>query len=367
MCGLSGFYGVKLPEAAKEAAIDLMFMNMERGPDSTGAVTVSSDGSLVSAYRQLETPDHVMKTEFDNMLDEPLMSIMTHNRKATKGDVNEFNIHPFSHKHIIGMHNGTLYNTDDLDDEKIVGTDSEALIRTIANRGIIEAYSLMRGAATIVWFDKESKAINLITNGQRPLHILVFQKRRLMAWSSEAFPLAMVHRKHFPKDDVELFKVKDHLKISWRVEGKKLVFSKLECKPYSYSSYQNRNQNGGQGQNQGGFRKYGNWFRGAREEKNQTPEQKAAKAAIEYKGRQVYQVNRKMKDGNYINRKDFISDPNLSSCCICETPLNFDDDDVEIISKEAACCGNICLSSFRHAFPYVGFEGDDDFNYSHAF
>ena len=166
MCGQSGVFGVQLNELHKAAALDLFFHNMARGVDSSGASMVQEDGT-VHIFKEIDTPDVLWEIDkFREIFETPMTALMTHNRAATKGMITKANAHPFRHRHIIGMHNGTLKTVGELDDHDKVETDSEALIRTIANQGLPAAWSKMNGDSAIVYYNKSDRTVSwLATTG----------------------------------------------------------------------------------------------------------------------------------------------------------------------------------------------------------
>ncbi|MGL5580207.1 MAG: class II glutamine amidotransferase, partial [Cetobacterium sp.] len=80
-----------------------------------------------------------------------------HNRWATMGAVNAVNAHPFEVEHIILAHNGTLATgwRSNLEDGHKFEVDSHCVAHNVAKIGIAETLQRIRGAFTLIWFNKQ--------------------------------------------------------------------------------------------------------------------------------------------------------------------------------------------------------------------
>lgn len=104
---------------------------------------------------------------------ERAMFAVGHNRYATRGKINQDNAHPFQHKHISLVHNGSLFTKYGLPDGNKFDVDSEAIAYSIAKIGMQETAPKLDGAFSLVWFDEERKTLNFCRNASRPM-VFVF-------------------------------------------------------------------------------------------------------------------------------------------------------------------------------------------------
>lgn len=96
-----------------------------------------------------------------------------HNRYATMGAVNAVNAHPFEVEHIILAHNGTLSAgwRSALEDGHRFEVDSHCVAHNVAKIGIAETLQRIRGAFTLIWFNKQEMTLNIVRNDERPFHL----------------------------------------------------------------------------------------------------------------------------------------------------------------------------------------------------
>ncbi|MGL5013645.1 MAG: class II glutamine amidotransferase [Bacteroidales bacterium] len=96
-----------------------------------------------------------------------------HNRWATMGAVNAVNAHPFEVGHIILAHNGTLSSgwKSNMEDGHQFEVDSHCVAHNVAKIGIAATLQRIRGAFTLIWFNKEDLTLNIIRNDERPFHL----------------------------------------------------------------------------------------------------------------------------------------------------------------------------------------------------
>lgn len=213
MCGLVGMAGtlsVKLRDVMK----DLLFFDTLRGRDSTGVGVarrsrqVLLKKSTVPGYEFIESPN------FNDWLLATDQLWMGHNRFKTVGDANRANAHPFTVLDedelitIMGAHNGTLRNKYEI--EKILdgdrfGTDSEALMNLIAERGIKEAIAEAQGAWSLTVWDATKNTINFIRNKDRPLVYGFTKDRKTIIWASETWMILAACR----RNGIELYEEKN--------------------------------------------------------------------------------------------------------------------------------------------------------------
>lgn len=128
---------------------------------------------------------------FDKAFQGQIKGLIGHNRAATRGLISENNAHPFIFKHVLGAHNGTLYQIAEnklknrLKDPEQFETDSELVF---ANLEVYpdpkETISLLEGAWALVWYDSRTECINFIRNKERPLYYIFDGDRKNLVWAS---------------------------------------------------------------------------------------------------------------------------------------------------------------------------------------
>jgi predicted glutamine amidotransferase len=110
-----------------------------------------------------------------------------HGRFATKGSVSAKNAHPFNHKHITLVHNGTInggLSYEKRENVSEIEVDSHALCVEIAEKGVVDTLRNVTGAFAVILHDQQEKCIWVAKNYERPLH--VFQNHdRIMIMSDK--------------------------------------------------------------------------------------------------------------------------------------------------------------------------------------
>lgn len=196
MCGLVGLAG-DLRYADEGLMRRLMwFSAMQRGDDAAGMGIVRISGETTVAKCVGFPTELFENTRFRAAFNGNMSKVfLGHTRRATYGDKSRMNAHPFEYGSIIGAHNGTL-DRDCVEeigkelDEKFT-VDSQALIAAIAAWGPKEALSKIRGAWSIVWYDKDDDTLNFLRNGDRPMVVAWAEDRKTLMWASEAWMLEM--------------------------------------------------------------------------------------------------------------------------------------------------------------------------------
>jgi hypothetical protein len=197
MCGLVGVvnkYSNGMTKQQQEIFNALLFVDFMRGNDSTGVFAVHNDGDILLA-KEASDPIRFMGTkEYTNIMDKTWSrgnALIGHNRKATRGNVNDENAHPFVvDDKIVLVHNGTMYG----DHKKIadVEVDSHAIAHIIHEKqGDVEAaLSSFNAAYALIWYDFEGKTLNFVRNNDRPLWWM--ESNDSYIWASEKCMLDFV-------------------------------------------------------------------------------------------------------------------------------------------------------------------------------
>lgn len=185
MCGLLGMFGDFNTNDLKYLRQGIV-ADYFRGKHSTGLACIKDD-SVVVHKETLNPIDFMELPKVDKSVTVNHLGFIGHNRHATLGGVTRNNAHPFTHDNITLAHNGTLDNKRALESKYLESgdfdTDSELVCFLLANfkaKVIIEALS---GAFALTWWDSKTQTMNLVRNDERPLYVVVFEKK--VYWGSE--------------------------------------------------------------------------------------------------------------------------------------------------------------------------------------
>lgn len=236
MCGLVGLINksaIGFSREQQEVFSTLLFVDQLRGPDSTGVFALNYDGDVMVAKDALNSTDFLQTKEYQAAMQKVWnrgSAIIGHNRKATRGSVNDENAHPFNvDNNIILVHNGTM--TDDHKKHAQVEVDSHAIAHLIHEKGnVTEALSAFNGAYALIWYDVRDCSINFIRNDQRPLWWM--ETANSWIWSSEKAMLDFVTARHnlklieepaeLPEDIHQKFTLSNR---SWVASNEKLTIT----------------------------------------------------------------------------------------------------------------------------------------------
>ncbi|MGL5013766.1 MAG: class II glutamine amidotransferase [Bacteroidales bacterium] len=192
MCGLV-FAGGKSSMSLSDVGFFEQFLQCDtyRGEHSTGVASLFKPYGKEAQFRvakaALDGFDYVKTDAWDyvtRLRTQSLVGASTayatmpkvmfgHNRYATMGAVNAVNAHPFEVDHIILAHNGTLSTgwRSNLEDGHQFEVDSHCVAHNVAKIGITETIQRIRGAFTLIWFNKQDMTMNIIRNDERPFHL----------------------------------------------------------------------------------------------------------------------------------------------------------------------------------------------------
>lgn len=218
MCGLNGVMGDLVADDVKVYA-DLLWTSALRGVDSTG-VAVVSDQSRDEAHimKQMGGPELWLdRKSFIGQLASSNLLMMGHNRSKTVGEVNTRNAHPFRHGHIVGMHNGSLEwsSKNRIEGTKSFDTDSEAIVWSIAEKGIDDTVKNMKGAWALVWYDTKEHTLSMYRNAERFIYYVYTEDMKRMFWASESAMLYLcLSRRGIKMNKVKI--VSENQLITWK-------------------------------------------------------------------------------------------------------------------------------------------------------
>jgi len=273
-CGIWGFHGKNDTNFSWNKFNILGIINDKRGGDATGRM-IGKD------YEHHNQKGSKTYTDFISNILNPAYKdeniIFGHTRKTSmtaKGTDGIEYTQPYPIRGVegdiigMGMHNGTLYNSDDLQEEyevpdeleyykedeviKHKPNDSQILLWTLLVKqdySILENYD---GSAALAWYDfrnehlylfrgeSEASSYAKVKTEERPLYVL--QEANNVWFSSEEKPLWIISQKKFPEID----KIKPNTVL---VYEKGILIDSIEIdrkgkqyKPYNgYNSYNSNN------------------------------------------------------------------------------------------------------------------------------
>jgi len=206
MCGLAGIiFGVGPREPADLAQLMAQFtrllaLSQQRGPHATGIALLNQDGRYRLFKRPLAATQFVEHKSFRALLgsvDDRTTLLLGHTRWRTRGDerVNRNN-HPIRAGHVLGIHNGTIYNADDLFRRyrlpRFADVDSELLFRIARTTpdgrvdvpGFRKRLSNCRGQIAAVMASRRDPNIVLLLKGNNPLELRWNARLRVLFYAS---------------------------------------------------------------------------------------------------------------------------------------------------------------------------------------
>lgn len=237
MCGLVGLfnkYTNGFQANQQEIFSSLLLVDYFRGPDSTGVFSVENNGDLMMAKEASNPIDFMKSKPYDEIMKKVFMSgsaIIGHNRKATRGTVNDENAHPFVvDDNIVLVHNGTMYGDHKKHAE--VEVDSHAIAHVLSKEpDVAKALGSFSAAYALIWYDFKNGTINLIRNNDRPLWWM--ETASSWIWSSEKAMLDFVAARHnltviegpneLPVDTLQTYRLENR---SWEVDSQKLKITR---------------------------------------------------------------------------------------------------------------------------------------------
>jgi glucosamine 6-phosphate synthetase-like amidotransferase/phosphosugar isomerase protein len=213
MCGISGIVLLKKERTENMwAAIRYLFDEIlvetqDRGHHATGLVSFLRDGSSYEMHKA--AVEAKMFTTFDEQydsiirnIDDNTASIISHTRYYTKGKPdNNNNNHPFDIGNVVGVHNGTISNDDELFKqyegrfERIAEVDSEIIYQLInyynqdkiTYQGLRNALeeTKLRGMFALAFAHKAQPHLVHIVKQDRPMDFVYWEEAGVLFFNSE--------------------------------------------------------------------------------------------------------------------------------------------------------------------------------------
>jgi glucosamine 6-phosphate synthetase-like amidotransferase/phosphosugar isomerase protein len=214
MCGINGMVflnGVKRDEEMLKAIRfifdEVLVETQDRGHHATGIAHFRRDGLFYETHKSAVSAD--MFVTFDetyesiaNNFSDDTSVVISHTRYYTKGKPdNNNNNHPFDIGNVVGVHNGTVANDDDLFKKfesnftRNAEVDSEIIYQLInfynqneiTYEGLKEALekSLIRGGFALAFTHKNQSNLLHIVKQERPMDIFYWKEAGVIIYNSD--------------------------------------------------------------------------------------------------------------------------------------------------------------------------------------
>ena len=196
MCGIAGYsLGLDSRVERTVAARALLAGIPERGADAVG-VAFRAPGASITVHKQRSGATALLERI---TVPEPATQLLVHVRDFTKGHPSlAANNHPIRHGTVVGVHNGTIGNDDELFDEHGIAraepgmtVDSE-IIFALAERSrgrTAAALQQLYGSMAAAWLDEGRPELLLARGMGRPLWLGVGQRELFFASTRLALEL----------------------------------------------------------------------------------------------------------------------------------------------------------------------------------
>ncbi len=187
----------------------LLLLSEKRGPHATGVALLKSDGECTLFKRPLKASEFIKEKGFKDVLfgvDARTTLLMGHTRWQTIGDAsNNENNHPIRAGNVLGTHNGTILNADQLFDRlalpRHAEVDSELIFRIAdatlddgcLNPVAVKArLALCRGQISAVLASRRDPETVMVIKGNKPLELRHNEEHRTIVYASDAAYLDVV-------------------------------------------------------------------------------------------------------------------------------------------------------------------------------
>jgi glucosamine 6-phosphate synthetase-like amidotransferase/phosphosugar isomerase protein len=178
MCGIAGYSLSGSSSLERTLAAQALLAGIaERGADAVGYAH-RCPGNSVEIHKQRSGASALLEQV---VLPAAASEVLVHVRDYTKGHPRiEANNHPIRHGAVVGVHNGIIFNDDDLMEEQgferaepLMTVDSEAIFALAeAADGAASALEQLRGSMATAWIDERRAGTIFLARGVgRPLWI----------------------------------------------------------------------------------------------------------------------------------------------------------------------------------------------------
>jgi asparagine synthetase B (glutamine-hydrolysing) len=245
MCGLAGVLGEDIGSVELDLFQQLMTVSILRGRWGSGVTALSDQGKFHTLKSVAPGSSLVYGEKFYDMIGKKKIKAFSgHCRLPTRGAAGDIkNIHPHDHKHIIGVHNGTMTKVGG-QHVPVKTSDSRLLIESIAEKGIEETIYESSGAYAIAYFDKQKKTLSFLRNYERPLYFGVPKfNNKVLYWASEEDFLKFVLGRKYGMQNIVTtsLPINQHVTYSLDPKGEIKPLEQTEVKQktiyYSYTGH----------------------------------------------------------------------------------------------------------------------------------
>src|SRR5439155_7040827 len=196
MCGIAG-YSLSASSTIERtlAAQALLAGIAERGADAVGYAYRAS-GGVVEIHKQRSAASALLEQV---VLPENVTEALVHVRDYTKGHPRiEANNHPIRHGAIVGIHNGVIFNDEDVLEQNgfrrarpEMTVDSEAIFALAEEaQGRAHVFEQLRGSMACAWLDERRPDVLFIARGVgRPLWVGVGKHECFFASTTRALEI----------------------------------------------------------------------------------------------------------------------------------------------------------------------------------
>ncbi len=214
MCGINGLVFLNNVERSSEMWTAIRYVFDEalveteaRGKHATGLTVQRRDGAYYDFYKS-DISASAMATydsEYDRVISAIgpwTSSIISHTRWYTKGKPeNNLNNHPFDIGNIVGVHNGTVANDDDLFKKnkdaftRVAEVDSEIIYQlinhhnkeSITHEGLKNALekTFLRGMFALAFAHKNQPNLVHIVKQERPMDFVLWEEAGVLLFNSD--------------------------------------------------------------------------------------------------------------------------------------------------------------------------------------
>jgi glucosamine 6-phosphate synthetase-like amidotransferase/phosphosugar isomerase protein len=178
MCGIAGYSLSGSTTVERTLAAQALLAGIaERGADAVGYAH-RCPGGAVEIHKQRSGASALLEQV---LLPADATEVLVHVRDYTKGHPRiEANNHPIRHGAVVGVHNGVIFNDDDLMEqhgferaEPLMTVDSEAIFALAESaEGSASALEQLRGSMATAWIDERRPGTVFLARGVgRPLWI----------------------------------------------------------------------------------------------------------------------------------------------------------------------------------------------------
>lgn len=202
MCGVLGFASTEhfQTRQVKQKFFTTGFplLAIDRGMESSGLALVDDSPEPILYKKALCGWDFLQQFQTQKYLNdiEKYQVALGHVRASTKGNVSDYNAHPFQYGHITLVHNGHIRNASQLKDaDKAECTvDSAMVAYSMAHNGELDTLQSVDGGFVFIWWNSQTKKLNIARNTERPLFLAYINRENSMYWASEMTHLAHLLR-----------------------------------------------------------------------------------------------------------------------------------------------------------------------------